>query len=379
MANVDRLKRRLLHELVQQNVDLIHGTVRRLRRQRRRPYLRLMGALALLLASAALAGSTRLLSTLSAAGRPDPLPAPPLSAPAPAPSVGAFPAAPATLRSAGPGPAAAAGDGGGATAAGLVPTTGAILAGSANLALPPATPIDSAVLPLAVRKIALDAGHGGDSHGTTTPLGLLEKDVTLDIARRLRGLLEERHAFEVVMTRRDDSAVSLADRAAIANRMGADVFVSVHVNWIENRAARGVETYYLGPTDDPFLSRLAAAENRDSGYSMADMRHLLDRIYAGVRQDKSRQLAEMVQGALFRSLGRVNSKIEDRGVKSAPFIVLLSTQMPAILAEVSCLSNAEEARLLSRPLYRQYIAEALASGLRAYAANARGAAPGSGG
>jgi N-acetylmuramoyl-L-alanine amidase len=302
-----------------------------------------MGALALLLASAALAGSTRLLSTLSAAVRPGSLPAPPLSAPAPAPSMGA------------------------------------ILAGSANPSLPPATPIDSAVLPLAVRKIALDAGHGGDSHGTTTPLGLLEKDVTLDIARRLRSLLEERHAFEVVMTRRDDSAVSLADRAAIANRMGADVFVSVHVNWIENRAARGVETYYLGPTDDPFLSRLAAAENRDSGYSMADMRQLLDRIYAGVRQDKSRQLAEMVQGALFRSLGRVNSKIEDRGVKSAPFIVLLSTQMPAILAEVSCLSNAEEARLLSRPLYRQYIAEALASGLRAYAANARGAAPGSGG
>jgi N-acetylmuramoyl-L-alanine amidase len=385
MANVDRLKRRLLHELVQENVDLIHGTVRRLHRQRRRPYLRLLGALALLLASAALAGSTRLLSTLSAAVRPGSLPAPPLSAPAPVGSVGAFPAAPAALRSAGPGPAApltpspsaslAAGNGGGATAAGLVPTAGAILAGS----LPPATPIDSAVLPLAVRKIALDAGHGGDSHGTTTPLGLLEKDVTLDIARRLRGLLEEGHAFEVVMTRRDDSAVSLADRAAIANRMGADVFVSVHVNWIENRAARGVETYYLGPTDDPFLSRLAAAENRDSGYSMADMRHLLDRIYAGVRQDKSRQLAEMVQGALFRSLGRVNSKIEDRGVKSAPFIVLLSTQMPAILAEVSCLSNAEEALLLSRPLYRQYIAEALASGLRAYAANARGAAPGSGG
>ncbi len=173
--------------------------------------------------------------------------------------------------------------------------------------------------------------------------------------------------------------MSLAERAAIANRLGADVFVSVHVNWIGNRAARGVETYYLGPTDDPFLSRLAAAENRDSGYSMADMRQLLDGIYAGVRQDKSRHLAEMVQAALFRSLGRVNAKIEDRGVKSAPFIVLLSTRMPAILAEVSCLSNAEEARLLARPLYRQSIAEALAAGLRAYAANAGGGAAGNGG
>jgi N-acetylmuramoyl-L-alanine amidase len=348
MANADRLKRRLLHELVQQNVDLIHGPLLRLRRQRRRPYLRLTGAFALLVLSAALAGSTRLLSTLAAAARPATVLAQPLSALAP-PSTSSSPAAPSALR-----------------AAGLT-------------ALLPATPIDAAVLPLAVRKIALDAGHGGDSHGTTTPLGLLEKDITLDIARRLRELLEERHAFEVIMTRGDDSAVSLAERAAIANRMGADVFVSVHVNWIGNRAARGVETYYLGPTDDPFLSRLAAAENRDSGYSMADMRQLLDGIYAGVRQDKSRQLAEMVQTALFRSLGRVNSKIEDRGVKSAPFIVLLSTQMPAILAEVSCLSNAEEARLLARPLYRQYIAEALASGLRAYAANAGGGAAGNGG
>jgi N-acetylmuramoyl-L-alanine amidase len=373
MANVDRLKRRLLHELVQQNVDLIHGTVRRLRRHRRRPYLRLTGALALLLLSAALAGPTHLLSTLAAAARPAPVPAA-SSALSDAASLSVPPA----LAVAGLSPATAAGGGGAATAAGLATAT-AMLGKSADPALLPATQIDSAVLPLAVRKIALDAGHGGDSHGTTTPLGLLEKDVTLDIARRLRGLLEERHAFEVVMTRRDDSAVSLAERAAIANRMGADVFVSVHVNWIENRAARGVETYYLGPTDDPFLGRLAAAENRDSGYSMADMRQLLDRIYAGVRQDKSRQLAEVVQTALFRSLGRVNSKIEDRGVKSAPFIVLLSTQMPAILAEVSCLSNAEEARLLSRPLYRQYIAEALASGLRAYAANARGGAAGNGG
>jgi N-acetylmuramoyl-L-alanine amidase len=156
--------------------------------------------------------------------------------------------------------------------------------------------------------------------------------------------------------------------------MGADIFVSVHLNWIENRGARGVETYFLGPTNDPFLTRLAAAENRDSGYSLADMRQLLERIYAGVRQDKSRKLAEVVQAELFRSLGKENPRLEDRGVKSAPFIVLMATQMPAILAEVSCLSNDEEARRLAKPLYRQYIAAALASGLRAYAGLARGVA-----
>jgi N-acetylmuramoyl-L-alanine amidase len=123
----------------------------------------------------------------------------------------------------------------------------------------------------------------------------------------------------------------------------------------------------VGPTDDPFLNQLAASENRGSGYSLGDLRQLLDRIYAGVRQDNSRRLAEVVQRSLHRSLGKVNPQLGDRGVKSAPFIVLLSTEMPAILAEVSCLSNEEEARLLTKPLYRQYIAEALAQGLRSYA------------
>jgi N-acetylmuramoyl-L-alanine amidase len=356
-ANVDRLKRRLLHDLVQQNVELIQGRMRRPSRPRRVPYLRLAGALALVALSTALIGSTRLLSTLAAA--PPPLRA--LGAPqARQTFVQGEPNLPLA-----PNP---------------LPTRegGALSLPARSPGLAAAT-IDPAVLPLAVRKIALDAGHGGDSLGTRTPLGVLEKDITLDIARRLRVLLEAGHGFEVVMTRKEDSAVSLAERAAIANRSGADVFVSVHVNWIENRTARGVETYFLGPTNDPFLNRLAALENRDSGYSMADMRQLLDGIYAGVRQDKSRQLAEVVQGALFRSLGRVNPGIEDRGVKSAPFIVLLSTQMPAILAEVSCASNAEEARLLAKPLYRQYIAEALAGGLRAYASEARGGAATHGG
>ena len=236
------------------------------------------------------------------------------------------------------------------------------------------TPVDAAVFPLAVRKIALDPGHGGDSLGTRAPLGLVEKELTLDIAQRLRKLLEA-DSFEVVMTREQDRSVSLEERGLAANRDGADIFVSIHLNWIENREARGVETYYLGATDDPYLTRLAAAENRESGYSMADMRGLLDRIYADVRQDKSRTLAEVVQASLFRSLGKVNPGIENRGVKAAPFIVLLSTEMPAILAEVSCLSNEDEAALLTKPLYRQYIAEALAAGIRSYADTAQPGKP----
>jgi N-acetylmuramoyl-L-alanine amidase len=370
MAKVDRLKRRLLHDLVQQNVDLLHGPVRRLHRPRRRAWLRPAGALALLLASTALVGSTRWLTTLSAAPHAAAaglaaasLAAAPATTAAPAALAPPLTTARADLAATGPAATAVAGP--------AVPALG-------PQPLAPAPPIDAAVLPLAVRKIALDAGHGGDSLGTRTPLGLLEKDVTLDIVRRLRQLLETGQRFEVVMTRQGDTSVSLAERAAIANRLGADIFVSVHVNWIEDRASHGVETYFLGPTNDPYLNRLAASENRDSGYSLADMRQLLDRIYAGVRQDKSRQLAEVVQAALFRSLGKVNPKVENRGVKSAPFIVLLSTQMPAVLAEVSCLSNTDEARLLAKPLYRQYIAEALAEGLKTYASAARDAAAGGG-
>lgn len=331
MANVDRIKRQLLRDLVQQNVDLIHG--RAPRRRRRGDVWRFAArVVALAFLSLALFGSSRLISTLGEPG--------------------------AAREAAGSGGAAA-----------VLPASAA-KAPAATLA--PPDPVDAAVFPLAVRKIAIDAGHGGGSTGTRAPDGLMEKDLTLDIARRLQRLLEKQ-SFAVVMTREADADLSLEQRGALANRQGADIFVSIHVNWIDNQRSRGVETYYLGPTDDPYLTRLAAAENRESGYSMADMRQLLERIYAGVRQDKSRRLAVSVQGSLFHSLGKLSPEVEDRGVKAAPFIVLLATEMPAILAEVSSLSNEDEARLLTKPLYRQYIAESLADGIRAYADAVEGA------
>jgi len=319
---------------VQQNVDLIHGRPSRL--VRRREGWRLAARVAsLAFLSVALFGSSRLISTFAEPGPAEGVAVRPAAVPVPAVAA----SGPSSL----PVPAAVA----------------------AVTAVPP-QPIDAAVFPLAVRRVVLDPGHGGGSLGTRAPQGLVEKSLTLDIAGRLRRLLEK-DSFQVVMTRDGDRDVSLERRGTLANRAGADIFVSIHLNWIENRRSRGVETYYLGPTDDPYLTRLAASENRESGYSMADMRHLLDGIYAGVRQDKSRKLAETVQGALFHSLGRMNPEIQDRGVKAASFIVLLTTEMPAILAEVSSLSNEEEARLLTKPLYRQYIAEALAKGIRAYA------------
>jgi N-acetylmuramoyl-L-alanine amidase len=321
MANVERVKRELLRDLVQQNVDLAEGRLpRTLHKGRYWPLTVRLLAVAVL--SVALLGSSRLIASLSE---------PPTARPSRAPVKAAAAPIPAT-----------------------------------PLLTSMPQPVDAAVFPLAVHKVVIDAGHGGGSTGTRTPQGTLEKDLTLDIALRLQRLLVQQ-SFQVVMTRDADRDVSLKERGALANRIGGDIFVSIHLNWIENRRSGGLETYYVGPTDDPWLTRLAAAENRESGYSLADMRRLLDRIYAGVRQEKSRKLAETVQSSLFQSLGKLSPEIQSRGVKTAPFIVLLTTDMPAILAEVSSLSNEAEARLLTKPLYRQYIAEALAKGIRAYA------------
>jgi N-acetylmuramoyl-L-alanine amidase len=239
-------------------------------------------------------------------------------------------------------------------------------AGSAEPTFLAPAPIDLAVLPLEVRKIVIDPGHGGKDIGTSTPGGLAEKEVTLDIGIRLRHLLEQA-AFEVVMTRDKDETVPLRQRTALANTQGADLFVSIHLNWIDGGQVRGIETYYLGPTEDPVLLQLAARENRDSGYSLADFRKLLDHIYLSVRRDESRRLAESVQRTLVTVLRQQHPALANRGVKTAPFAVLVGTEMPAILAEVTCLSHPEEARLLATPQYRQDIAQALWQGIRAYA------------
>ena len=232
------------------------------------------------------------------------------------------------------------------------------------------TSIPTSVLGLSVRRVVIDPGHGGGSPGTLSGDGLLEKDVTLDIALKLRRKLED-EGFVVLMTRDEDEDMTLSRRAELANESGGDIFVSIHLNALRNRERRGVETYYLGPTNDAYITAMAAAENRDSGYSVADLRRLLDGIYAGARQDESKRLAESVQQNLFSTLRVTSPDLDDRGVKTAPFVVLVATGMPAILAEVSCLSNADDTRLLRTSEYRQTIADALAAGIRQYAAPAR--------
>ncbi|MFP5247250.1 MAG: N-acetylmuramoyl-L-alanine amidase, partial [Thermoanaerobaculia bacterium] len=237
---------------------------------------------------------------------------------------------------------------------------------SAPATTAPVERLTSSAFPLAVKRVVLDAGHGGSDPGATAA-ELLEKEITLDIGRRLHTLLA-RDGFEVIQTRDRDSTIALRDRAQLANTSKSDVFVSIHVNAIvKHTESRGVETYYLGATNDPSLTALAAAENRVSGYSVSDMRKLLEGVYADARSDESRELATSVQRKLHSSLRKHDPGLENWGVKRAPFLVLVATEMPAILAEVGCISNTKEAALLRTAEYRQQIAEALFEGIRAYA------------
>ncbi len=235
-----------------------------------------------------------------------------------------------------------------------------------NVAWPAPRTIDPTLFHLDVKTIVLDAGHGGADPGATTADGAPEKEIALDVARRVEGKLGG-GLFRVVMTRTGDETVSLRERARRAREAGGDVFVSIHLNSIPRVDRRGIETYYLGPTDDPAIRQLASAENRSSGYSLADFRGLLEGVWVDVRQAESRKLAESVQRELVASVRRLSPQVGDRGVKSAPFLVLVASEMPGILAEVSCLSHEEDARLLRDGSFREAIAEALARGVRAWA------------
>ena len=203
--------------------------------------------------------------------------------------------------------------------------------------------------------------------------GASEKEITLDLALRLRRLLQDA-SFEVLLTREADVTMSLEQRVAFANARRADVFVSIHVNWISRRDVRPVETYHVGPTDDPAVLKLAGAENRESGYSLGAYRRLLEKIYIDERRDESRALARAINAELYRALSAVNPGLENRGVKMAPFAVLVGTEMPAILVEVSCLSNEKEAQLLTTDDYRARIAAALLRGIRSYSRDLDGVA-----
>jgi N-acetylmuramoyl-L-alanine amidase len=232
-------------------------------------------------------------------------------------------------------------------------------------------PLNRTVFPLSIKTVVIDPGHGGRQAGAISESGVTEKDITLDIALRLRRLMESA-SLNVMMTRQTDESTPLQNRVQFANANSADIFVSIHVNSVEPREMRLMETYFVGPTDDPAVIKLASMENHESGYSLSDYRRLLERVYMDTRRDESNRLAKTINSELYRSLSQVNPVLENRGVKMAPFAVLVGTQMPAVLVEVSCLSNEEEVKLLTSADYREKIALAISKGVRLYAESLNG-------
>lgn len=226
------------------------------------------------------------------------------------------------------------------------------------------TPSIARQLGLGVHRIVIDPGHGGRDPGTVNrALGLKEKDITLDIGKRLNAILNEHRDLEVILTRPRDVYVPLEERAAIANSNQGDLFISIHTNSAPRLSARGVESYFLNMTTDPRAMEVAAQENAMSTKSMADMRSILDQILRNSKISESRTFSECLQGSMVANLKAKYDAIENLGVKKAPFYVLLGAQMPSSLVEVSFLSHAAEARRLATPEYRQAVAAGLYLGI----------------
>ncbi len=221
-------------------------------------------------------------------------------------------------------------------------------------------------LGLKIGKIVIDPGHGGHDTGTIGPNGLMEKDVVLDVGKRLGRMLESRLGAEVVYTRRDDTFIPLETRTAIANRERADLFISIHANSSHDADARGVETYYLNFTSSPEALEVAARENAVSEKSIYELQDLVKKIALKEKIDESREFASDVQESLFGGLSLGNSGIRNRGVKKAPFIVLIGANMPSILAEISFVSNPTDAREMETAERRKRIAESLYRGVAKY-------------
>jgi N-acetylmuramoyl-L-alanine amidase len=212
--------------------------------------------------------------------------------------------------------------------------------------------------------VVIDPGHGGHDPGAHAGR-LNESELVLDVALRVEKLLLARN-FEVVLTRRTNVFIPLEDRTAIANRQQADLFLSIHANASGNTKARGVESYFLNFASNPEAEALAARENATSARSMHSLPEIVRAITLNNKLDESRDFAGLVQRAMVKRLTPANRSLRDLGVKQAPFVVLIGASMPSVLAEISFLSNRNEAALLRTPAYRQRIAEALADAIMQY-------------
>jgi N-acetylmuramoyl-L-alanine amidase len=239
--------------------------------------------------------------------------------------------------------------------------------------LPPALPAANSdgrfslarQLGLGISRVVIDAGHGGHDPGARGN-GLAEAELVLDVALRLKKLLEKQTAVEVAMTRDSDVFIPLEERTAFANRQNADLFLSIHANASPNSRARGVETYYLNFATNREAEAVAARENSASARTMHHLPDIVRAIALNNKIDESRDFASMVQRSMVRRLSPRNRQLRDLGVKQAPFVVLIGAGMPSVLAEISFITNKQEGQLLKTGAYRQQIAEALLEAVLRY-------------
>jgi N-acetylmuramoyl-L-alanine amidase len=223
-------------------------------------------------------------------------------------------------------------------------------------------------LGLKISRVVIDAGHGGHDTGTVGQHGYTEKELVLDVAQRVKQLVESELGAEVVMTRNDDNFVPLETRTAIANEQQADLFISIHANSSRVRSVRGVETYFLNFTSSREALETASRENAASERSIHELQDVVKKIMLQDKVDESRELAQHIERALSVRKGSGT----DRGVKQAPFVVLIGANMPSVLAEICFISNPQDEKLVKTPENRQAIAESLFEGIRSYAESLSG-------
>jgi N-acetylmuramoyl-L-alanine amidase len=220
-------------------------------------------------------------------------------------------------------------------------------------------------LGLGISRIVIDPGHGGHDPGARSN-GITEAELALDIALRLEKRLLQQPDVEVVLTRRTSVFIPLDKRTEIANRAGADLFLSIHANAAENASTRGIETYFLNFAPDESAEALAARENAGSARTMRSLPDIVRSIAANDKADESRDFARFVQDRLFQGMKKANKQAKDLGVKQAPFQVLIGAAMPSVLVEIAFITNKQEGTLLKTDKYRDQIADALLSGVLAY-------------
>src|SRR5215468_9652215 len=222
-------------------------------------------------------------------------------------------------------------------------------------------------LGLKIGRIVIDAGHGGHDTGTIGPTGLMEKDLCLDVALRLGKIIQQKlPGADVVYTRPDDTFIPLEERTRMANEAKADLFISIHANSSHDSLARGIETYYLNLKGSAEAMEVAARENASSSDRIHDLEDIVKRIARTEKIDESREFAQDVQDSLSRNVQKSTRQIKNRGVRKAPFVVLIGADMPSILTEISFLSNPADEKLLKQPEHRQRVAEGIFQGVAGY-------------